>query len=392
MAAVWNGEEALEYLLKATSPELTAEQAKNYPVPCTVLMDCQMPKLDGYHATHLLRHHAPFKEIKAINQIPIIAMTASAIQGDREKCERAGMDDYMAKPVKRSTLEQTILKWISGGRPPKGVDSTKPPLERSETDHSSTCAQHEAIAAEIFAKVVSVAPAETTVGPMPDASNGVNKALARRSSASRSLMTRQITGGVTEGDRSMGRVDAEDKARSLRDAKLYQATEGDLRSGRPTITLGDAHSPLSVAYDIPDNQQQTTGHDTALSPTALTVENVTYFNLVRDADNTDKNPLRQREPSSIGSSQGLNALSDIPGPPPAGIGLLAARDIGEVDSNAEAVVRALLDDTRHSRDAGGAPWGPGGWLSANDRKKVGGLSLDDRKESDRSTSTARPEK
>ncbi|KAK5058910.1 hypothetical protein LTR84_011174 [Exophiala bonariae] len=341
VGAVWNGKEALEYLLKATSSELTEEQAKSYPIPSLILMDVQMPVLDGYHATHMLRHHAPFMDIKAIDEIPIVAMTASAIQGDREKCERAGMDDYMAKPVKRSTLEQTILKWVTRGRSLKKVDNSKPSLHRSETDHSSTCTQHEAIiAAEYLERFTPAAAVGTTVGPSQDATHTVSNALARRSSASRSLMTSQIIGGANEGERSMGRAIAEDKARSLRDAKLYQATEENPTRG-PSITLGDSHSPLAF--------QQTPQLETDLSPNALTVENVTYFNLVRDADNTDKGYLAKRLSPSVGSSQGANALSDIPGPPPAG--LLAALDIAGFNSNAEAIVQAVLDDARNSENS-----------------------------------------
>ncbi len=55
-----------------------------------------MPVLDGYRATHIIRHHNPYSAIASIRTLPIIAMTASAIQGDREKCTSAGMDDYLA--------------------------------------------------------------------------------------------------------------------------------------------------------------------------------------------------------------------------------------------------------------------------------------------------------
>lgn len=68
-----------------------------------------MPICDGYKATHLLRHHVPYKSY--VRDVPIVAMTASAIQGDREKCRRAGMDDYLAKPVRSQTLEQMLVRW-----------------------------------------------------------------------------------------------------------------------------------------------------------------------------------------------------------------------------------------------------------------------------------------
>ncbi|CRK43660.1 hypothetical protein BN1723_005767 [Verticillium longisporum] len=77
--------------------------------PDIILMDVQMPVIDGYKCTHLLRRHAPYKTF--VSDIPIVAMTASAIQGDREKCKKAGMDDYLAKPVRGKTLERKLVRW-----------------------------------------------------------------------------------------------------------------------------------------------------------------------------------------------------------------------------------------------------------------------------------------
>lgn len=71
-----------------------------------ILMDCQMPVMDGYEATQKIRQNESAK-----NHIPIIALTASATQGDRDKCLRAGMDDYLSKPFDESALMQIVNKW-----------------------------------------------------------------------------------------------------------------------------------------------------------------------------------------------------------------------------------------------------------------------------------------
>jgi CheY-like chemotaxis protein len=75
-----------------------------------VLMDCQMPVMDGFKATRCIRNEAS----GVINpSIPIIAMTAAAMQGDRDRCIQAGMSDFMAKPVQKRELAEMLVKWLS---------------------------------------------------------------------------------------------------------------------------------------------------------------------------------------------------------------------------------------------------------------------------------------
>ena len=95
-----------------------------------------MPVLDGYRATHLIRHHNPYCSIASIRSTPIVAMTASAIQGDREKCTSAGMDDYLAKPVKGKLLEDMLLKWAVEGRKQRRLTET---FNNAHRDHESIC-------------------------------------------------------------------------------------------------------------------------------------------------------------------------------------------------------------------------------------------------------------
>ena len=74
-----------------------------------VLMDCQMPVMDGYEATRNIRS-GDAGDI--YTTIPIIAMTANAMRGDREKCFEYGMDDFITKPIDLKLLQQVLVKWI----------------------------------------------------------------------------------------------------------------------------------------------------------------------------------------------------------------------------------------------------------------------------------------
>jgi two-component system sensor histidine kinase/response regulator len=95
---VINGKEAIEHLEK-----------KDYDL---VLMDCQMPEMDGYEATRKIRDES--SSVRN-HKIPVIAMTANAMKGDREKCLEAGMDDYISKPVSIDKLADTIERYLHNG-------------------------------------------------------------------------------------------------------------------------------------------------------------------------------------------------------------------------------------------------------------------------------------
>jgi len=80
-----------------------------------VLMDCQMPDVDGYEATRQIRHWEKQQSLPA--RIPIVALTAYAMQGDREKCEAAGMDDYLTKPFTGHSLLEVLRRWTHAPTP-----------------------------------------------------------------------------------------------------------------------------------------------------------------------------------------------------------------------------------------------------------------------------------
>ena len=70
-----------------------------------VLMDCQMPELDGYEATKIIRDIT--SKVRQ-HDIPVIAVTANAMSGDEDKCKAAGMNGYISKPIKREALQQAL--------------------------------------------------------------------------------------------------------------------------------------------------------------------------------------------------------------------------------------------------------------------------------------------
>ena len=92
-----NGEEAV-----------AACRARSYDL---LLMDCQMPQLDGFSATRIIRQLEPQGK-----HVPIIALTANVLNGERERCLAAGMDDYLAKPVRAEALLRKVKQWFSGSQ------------------------------------------------------------------------------------------------------------------------------------------------------------------------------------------------------------------------------------------------------------------------------------
>ncbi|KAL9136325.1 MAG: hypothetical protein Q9175_002470 [Cornicularia normoerica] len=209
--AVWNGKEALDYLLEAPSA--------THPKTDIILMDCQMPVLDGYRATHLIRYHSPYSGIASIRTLPIVAMTASAIQGDKEKCTQAGMDDYLAKPVRGKTLEDMLLKWAVEG---KRTSRLREVFRTPHIDNDSICAA--------------------------SSSNSISEPLVSESSEHDE--TPGLSKGpkaMESGKRKMQRLGSEEQAIILRDEKLLAAINPNPRQ----LSISMPPTPSSMRIKLP---------------------------------------------------------------------------------------------------------------------------------------------
>jgi len=90
-----------------------------------IFMDCQMPRLDGYITTHEIRS----QESSGLKHMPIVAMTANAMIGDREKCLNAGMDDYLSKPLRAEHLRKILQTWFVLDDTRASISPDKPKTE-----------------------------------------------------------------------------------------------------------------------------------------------------------------------------------------------------------------------------------------------------------------------
>src|SRR5918993_2288686 len=105
--------ESLSYCVDLAGDGLEALDAIDRRAYSAVLMDCQMPRMDGFMATAEIRRRA-----SATRRIPIIALTAYATDGERERCLEAGMDDYLSKPVSKPDLARVLARWTAPAETP----------------------------------------------------------------------------------------------------------------------------------------------------------------------------------------------------------------------------------------------------------------------------------
>ena len=221
-----------------------------------------MPILDGYRATHLIRHHNPYSSIVA-RTVPIVAMTASAIQGDREKCERAGMNDYLAKPVKSKTLEKMLVKWAIRLKKSGGRDHS---FTSQHTEHDSNCADLDALG-------VKIRPAKA------------KETVAQQEMAASNL----LPSAETEGERGLRRELVEEKAQVLRNDKLLNTASED------ELLHRTSDLPISPSSNYPEYLTQRLP--------ALTEENMGKFGR-EQAESSGHNPPALGREDSADSTKG----------------------------------------------------------------------------------------
>ena len=252
--AVWNGQQALDYLLEQPTP--------TRPRPDVILMDVQMPILDGYRATHFIRHHKPYAAIDSIRAIPIVAMTASAIQGDKEKCQKAGMDDYLAKPVRGPTLEKMLIKWAIEGQKQTRLEKT---TQLKHADDASNCT-------DPSSSNINVTTEPESFSEMPQAKS----ADTARGDKVHTITNSSLRALSSEGDAGMQRAEAEEKATALRDDKLFAATEPNPSFAEPSslVNTNNTNAISTPQQKTPPPPSSRSPKRPAFHRAALTEENI----------------------------------------------------------------------------------------------------------------------
>ena len=220
--AVANGAEAIEAL-------------KQIPYD-VVLMDCQMPEMDGYEATRAIRDKD--KDSGVLNpDVPVIAMTANAMKGDREQCLAAGMTDYVPKPIQADLLGATIRRYIGqgaspateaaegatnpAGEPPAGTPAARQPAEAPPATKAGAEGKPAALVSE-FADDPDLAD---VLGEFLDALPEMIAKIADAHAHNDLDSVRRLAHQLKGAGGSYGYPDLTDKARPLEQAAKADDTE-----------------------------------------------------------------------------------------------------------------------------------------------------------------------
>jgi CheY-like chemotaxis protein/HPt (histidine-containing phosphotransfer) domain-containing protein len=150
--------ERLGYRVDVVGNGREAVDACAWNVYAAVLMDNQMPEMDGFEATARIREREG-----AARHTPIIAMTASAMAGDRERCLEAGMDDYVSKPVSPESLDQALSRFIERAPSPPPAASAASPVDGSVLDQLQAIDEGGSLLVEVIDTFLRIAPVRLSV-------------------------------------------------------------------------------------------------------------------------------------------------------------------------------------------------------------------------------------
>ncbi len=184
-----------------------------------VLMDVQMPIMDGLAATRAIR------AIPDRADLPILAMTANALPGDRERCLAAGMNDHLPKPIDPETLWNTVRRWA---RPPTAAPAARPPAPARGIGAGGPTAPPVGFATEIPAGIPQGIP--TGISGL-DSTAGLQRCLGRED-LYRSLLGKFVTDARRFPDRLAGALKAADRTTAIRLAHTLKGDAAQLGAGR----------------------------------------------------------------------------------------------------------------------------------------------------------------
>jgi CheY-like chemotaxis protein/HPt (histidine-containing phosphotransfer) domain-containing protein len=211
-----------------------------------ILMDCRMPRMDGFTATAELRR----REERGAAHTPIIAMTASALVADRERCLAAGMDDYLAKPVNPGELADTLQRWV-----PADPATTRAATPGAATPGAATPDRNAPGVADPIARRLDELAGDRTVPETALVERLVTSFLARAP---------QHVAAITDAYRAEDVRTVEDQAHTLRGAAgnigavdvmdVCRRIEDTARTGTLPRSLADDLQTLRLELDRVDER------------------------------------------------------------------------------------------------------------------------------------------